>query len=216
MAKTVSEIYREYKIFPRLQDHMLRVAAIASLICDNFEETLPKENMITACLLHDMGNIIKAELTLFPDFWQPEGVEYWQKVKDEYLKKYGNEHIATEVIAKEIGISEKSFSYLQTIGFSKCRQNELDKKFDNKICNYADMRVGPHGVMPMRERQLESHKRYQGRNQDISSADTFGSFLQSAQNMENQIFVRCKIKPEDITDEAVEPIIKKLRDFVIK
>ena len=81
---------------PNLQEHMLRVAAVASLVCDNFNEPLPKDDIITACLLHDMGNIIKSDLQYFPEFIKPEGLDYWQKVKDEYIEKYSrDEHKAT-------------------------------------------------------------------------------------------------------------------------
>ena len=34
--------------------------------------------------------------------------------------------------------------------------------------------------------------------------------------MEKQIFSKCKIKPEDITDETIAPIIEELKNFVIK
>jgi hypothetical protein len=35
------------------------------------------------------------------------------------------------------------------------------------------------------------------------------------QEIEKQIFAKCKIKPEDITDASVAPIIEELRNFVI-
>ena len=41
--RKILDIYDEYKIMPNLQEHMLRVAAVASLICDNFDEVLPKK-----------------------------------------------------------------------------------------------------------------------------------------------------------------------------
>ena len=81
MTKNISEIYEEYKIMPNLREHMLRVAGAASLICDNFTEPLNKEEIISACLLHDMGNIIKFKLDYFPEFNKPEKAEYWQNVQ---------------------------------------------------------------------------------------------------------------------------------------
>jgi len=102
MTRKISEIYREYKTMPSLQEHMLRVGAVASLICDNFYESLPKEEIITACLLHDMGNIIKSQLGYFKDFPETKNLEYWKKVKDEYIEKYGkDEHVAVIIIAKK-------------------------------------------------------------------------------------------------------------------
>jgi hypothetical protein len=211
-----SDIYTEYKIMPTLQEHMLRVAAVAFLICDNFDETLPKDEMITACLLHDMGNIIKSVFEDFPEFVKPEGIEYWEKVKNDFIEKYGNDtHIATEMIAKEIGISKQTFSFLQSIGFSNATKNETGNSFGNKICNYSDMRVGPYGVLSMESRIEEAHKRYLGKNRSIVS-NNFEQLSQSLRNIERQIFVNCKIKPEDINDETIKPIILELKNFILK
>lgn len=213
--RTVTEIYTEYKIMPSLQLHMLRVAAAASLICDNYLTPLPKEDIITACLFHDMGNMIKFNSKFFPEFAEPEGFNYWENVKNEFIRKYGaNEHMATEVIVKDIDISDQAFDFLQHIGFSNAKRNDEGQVFEYKICNYADMRVGPYGVLPLPERIEEAHKRYATRVHSVVSGD-FEMFSQSLRNMEKQIFTRCKIKPEDITDSAIEPIISKLRNFVI-
>lgn len=212
----VSEIYDKYKIMPSLQLHMLRVAAVATLICDNFTEPLDRESIILGSLFHDMGNIIKFDLNVFPEFALPEGVEYWQGVKDEYVKKYNNnEHIATNIIVEEIGLSEIVCDLIRNIGFSKSTENEHSNFFARKICNYSDMRVGPLGVMLLNDRILEGNKRYQGRKKTIAS-DNFSSLAQSAQNVEKQIFEKCRIKPEDITDELVAPIIEELKSFVVK
>src|SRR3990167_10183885 len=44
MVMSVATIYKKYKIIPRLQEHMLRVAAVAPLICDNFSEQIGTEH----------------------------------------------------------------------------------------------------------------------------------------------------------------------------
>ena len=80
MAKNILEIYKEHNVMPNLQEHMLRVAAVASLICDNCTEKLNKEDIITACLLHDIGNIVQFQLSYFPEFNKPQGIEYWQGI----------------------------------------------------------------------------------------------------------------------------------------
>jgi 5'-deoxynucleotidase YfbR-like HD superfamily hydrolase len=84
-----------------LQDHQLRVAAVASIICDSFDFLINKEKIIKVCLLHDMGNIIKFQLDYFPELNKPEGLEYWQNVQKEFIAKYGpNEHNATMKIMR--------------------------------------------------------------------------------------------------------------------
>ena len=48
---------------PSLQLHMYRVTAVASRIVDNWKgQNLDKKEIIIACLLHDIGNIIKFKL----------------------------------------------------------------------------------------------------------------------------------------------------------
>jgi hypothetical protein len=215
----VIDIYDKYKIMPNLREHMFRVAAVASLVCDNFDGELPKKEIITACLFHDMGNIIKVDFDspVFPkEFYGPLGIEYWQKIKSEYVEKYkGNEHIATKEIALEANLPKKIINMIDHIGFSNGTKNEIEKSYENKICNYSDMRVGPFGVLSLNERISEGNRRYTGKKHAITS-DSFESLANSLRKIEQQIFSKCKIKPEDITDEAIAPIISKLQNFVIE
>lgn len=202
---------------PNLQEHMLRVSAVASLICGNFTEPLPREEIISTCLFHDMGNVIKFDFTAFPkQFYEPEGPEYWQKVKEDYIKKYGsNEHVATEIISQEAGLPPASLAFLQDIGFSNATKNLLGGSFGSMICIYADMRVGPYGVISMEERIEEGHTRYQKREHSMAS-DNFDSLVESLRKIEAQIFSKCKIKPEDINNDTVKPVILELRNFMVK
>ena len=80
------EVYSEYKIMPTLQLHQLRVAAVARLVCDHLTHPINTRDVILACLFHDMGNIIKSNLNHFPEFCEPEGTAYWEKVKAELDK----------------------------------------------------------------------------------------------------------------------------------
>ena len=198
---------------PNLQLHQLRVAAVAKMIVENFKESLDEKSIVLACLFHDMGNIIKSDLYYFPEFLKPEGLEYWQGVKDQYIKKYGKEeHRATELIAKEIGLPSKSISSLKNIGFSNAGKNEKSDSFEDKICNYSDMRVDPYGVVAMEDRILEGRKRYSLRKHAIAE-DNFESLAKSFRNMEKQIFDKTQIKTYDITNEKIEGMIQELRNL---
>ncbi|MFA6077220.1 MAG: class I tRNA ligase family protein [Candidatus Paceibacterota bacterium] len=216
MPLSIDKIYKKYKIMLSLQNHMLRVAAVASLICDNFDEPLNKEEVVTACLLHDMGNIIKSDLSYFPEFLKPEGLEYWQSVKDEYIAKYGNnEHEATIKIIKEIGLSDQMVRLAGKIEFSLLCIHRDSDEMSIKITHYCDLRVGPHGVLSYDERMDEGKKRYEGRT-DVFAVQGREELIVCGKEMEKQIFEKCKIKPEDINDETVTPLILELRDFMIK
>ncbi len=201
---------------PNLQMHMYRVAAVAYLVCENFDQEISRDEIITTCLLHDLGNIIKSRLEYFPDFVQPEGIEFWQKVKDEYIAKYGtDENVATYEIVKELKL-DHLLPHIKSFGFAKSCTNAESSDFIKKICYYGDMRVAPLGVVSIRERMEEGINRYKGHTRVFLPDDQYEKVVVCHSQIQDQIFAHCKIKPEDINDEAVKPIIEKLKDFVIK
>lgn len=216
MARKISEIYAEYKIMPILQEHMLRVAAVASLICDNFSEPLPKNDIITACLLHDMGNILKSNFKFFPESLEPEGLKYWQKIKDDFIKKYGNsEHEATIQIMKELGVSSNAISLVDKIKFSLLCNHRDNDDMSIKTIVYSDARVDPYGVVSYDERMNEAKERYKNHKNNPGEKE-WKKLVACGKKIEKQIFAKCKIKPEDINDETVAPIVSILRNFIVK
>jgi hypothetical protein len=209
--RTVQELYSQYKILPSLQLHQLRVAAVAKKIVEHFDGALDKEAIITACLFHDMGNIIKSDLERFPDFVKPEGIEYWEEVKKDFITRYGSDdHVATDAIAKEIGFAPNILLCLANTGISKASQTEASDSFELKICEYSDMRVGPYGVLPMEERIADLRVRY-GNKKHVISSDQFEALVESLRGIEKQIFARTSIAPGDITDEGITGTIEDLR-----
>lgn len=216
MSKKITDIYTEYKIMPNLQEHMFRVAAVASLICDNFNEPLSKEDIILACLFHDMGNIIKSQLDYFPEFNKPEGIEYWQSIKKEYIKKYGeDEHKATIQIMKEFNLPDNIIYMVDQIDFLQiCIQRDGDD-INTKIVIYADGRVDPHGVVSYDERMEEGEKRYKNAKRTFSDEER-RKMIACGKDIEKQIFSKCKIRPEDVNNETIKPVISSLKDFMVK
>ena len=201
---------------PALEAHMLRVAAVASLICDNFDESISKEEILTACLLHDMGNIIKSDFKLLPEFLEPKGFGYWEKVKADYIKKYGGDsHEATLEIIKELGSFARIVVLIDQVRFRLLCSIKDDNNFSVKIISYADGRVDPHGVVSYDERMNEVKERYKGREHLFPLKDR-ERLINCGKEIEKQIFAKCKIKPEDINNETVTPIILNLRNFMIK
>ncbi len=214
--KTIQQIYSEYKILPNLQEHQLRVAAIAQILCSHMTDPVDQENIIAACLLHDMGNIIKFDLTYFPELVKPAELDYWQNVKLDYVKKFGlEEHLATELIAREIDAPKIALGYIGQIGFYKLIQNESSNSYEHKICAYADMRVGPFGVVSIEERLVDGRKRYAGRGYTITS-EHFEPLAEALRNVEKQVCDKAHLNPDDITDEKVNSLMEGLRNFTFK
>jgi 5'-deoxynucleotidase YfbR-like HD superfamily hydrolase len=213
---TVQEIYDNYKIMPTLQLHQFRVAAVGQMLCDLIPDFKETKEVVTTCLLHDMGNIIKFDLNYFPEFLEPEGLEYWQRVKDEYIQKYGNEeHFATKNIVAELVDSEKIKEYVDQVGFSKLQETKEDSSLAKKICAYSDMRVGPYGIISIEERVADGRKRYEGRKDKAIGSDRFEVQANALKELERQIFEMAVGKPDDINDILVNEKIAELKSFII-
>ncbi|MFA6258450.1 MAG: HD domain-containing protein [Candidatus Paceibacterota bacterium] len=218
--KKITEIYEKYDIMPNLKDHMLRVGAVAYLICENIEPSLlnkeEKSDIIEVCLLHDMGNIVKSDFSLLPPIKDSsKNVEYWKKKKEEYIKKYGeDDHEATMKILKEIGRRDNIIHSSDKNRFSLVCDNFNDTDFKIKIIQYSDFRVGPFGVLSFEERMEEAKERYKNRPEFLGG-DSREKLINCGLEIEKQIFLKCKIKPEDINDITVAPIIKELENFEI-
>lgn len=161
----IKDIYSKYQIPPNLQQHMLKVAGIAKLIADSWgDNTIDSKILIDACLTHDMGNLLKFDLINKVNFLGEEAknVEYWRKVKEEMAKKYGNdEHNATAIICKEIGLSAEAFWIVENWGFGNFEKVLKSDNWGYKIAVYSDHRIGPFGVVSLIDRFSEQRKRYE-------------------------------------------------------
>ena len=198
-----------------LQMHQYRVAAVAFQICDSLEINVDKDSVIKSCLLHDMGNIIKFNLSYFPEFNKPEGIEYWQDIQNQYLGKYGkDEHYATLRIAEELDVNNYIIELLNSINPLLIEVNKNGPNFDKKICIYADNRVDPSSIVSLDERSIEAKKRYENHPHYFDEESRI-FFNKNIKEIEKQIFEQSKIKPEDINNESIVPYLEKLKFFEI-
>lgn len=212
----ISEIYNQYRIIPNLQLHQLRVAAVAKQISDNMIINVDNASIVTAALLHDMGNIIKFDLNVFPDFLEPEGLEYWKKVKKSFHRDYGDdEHLAHIEIAKELKIDDKVIEIINNVGFSKSKANYENSSYENKIVAYSDMRVTPFKVVSLEERVYEGRKRYDQNTGEKSVFTEFEENYDYLKKIERQIFENNKLKPLNINDESTNQLIDILEKYEV-
>jgi len=227
--RNVRAVYTEYNIMPSLQLHQLRVAAVAKLICQGFsseggsasggQKPVDERVVVLACLFHDMGNIIKSDLKYFPEFIEPKGLKYWEKVKREFISKFGPKpHEANVAIAEKIGLPDASVVLIDSISFSKLAEVVADDSHERKIMQYADLRVGPHGILPLTDRIAEGRKRYNTTRTERSyyeSDEGFGGLARAAEELEKQVFAGMRLKPEDVTDTSIAQLIEELWEYTV-
>lgn len=193
---------------PDLKMHQLRVAAVAKQIIESIDIKVDSNKLLTACLLHDMGNIIKSDFNppLFP--MTDEEIIFWTEIKQSFIKKYGTDtHTATTSIAKELKIDNDIIDLIEHNDFKYiCEIAELES-LEKKILKYSDLRVGLYGVLSLNERINDIINRYSGL--------LTGDRQDCAENIEKEIFSHSNIKPEDINDESISKIIEELKQFEI-
>jgi hypothetical protein len=211
----IDDIYKEYRIIPNLQEHQFRVAGVAMQICESLDISVDKDSILKACLVHDLGNIIKFQLDYFPEFVQDEGLEYWQSVQKEFIEKYGdNEHEGTLKILAELNFSKTIIDIVSIVGYPYIKEVLDCDDFNKKIVTYSDFRVGPHGVLSIDERAADGKKRYEGRKNDVTDEERKNRH-QYIKDIEKQIFSHSSITPEDINDISIAKNIEILKNFEI-
>lgn len=209
---TITDIYNYYHIMPTLRQHQLRVAAVGVYIARHSTHDVSETDIATALLLHDMGNIIKFDFRIFPDFCNPEGAPYWERIQRAFRLRYGhNEHHAHLEIARELGMPEHIIHYIDAVGFSMMNDTHTSDSFEQKICAYADQRVGPFGVISLKERLHEGRIRY-----NITEEEARYDLVESVLAIEHDIFSAMDVSPDAISDEAIADIMRELEDFVIE
>lgn len=201
----VQQIYNQYRISPNLQKHMLRVTGLCQMILENWQgERLDKNSVITACLFHDMANVIKFNLNK-PSLFKEEGeqIEYWKKVQKEYIKKYGNDvHKATLIIGKEIGLSEKVLKIIKNLECDNTQKLLKEQNLESLIPIYCDMRIGPFGIMTLEERINNLKTR--------NNTHDFSEIIKSAVLLEKILQTKILININNINDKQLNERFVKL------
>lgn len=152
---SVKQVYKQYLIPPNLQKHMLRVAALSAILAENWTgKEFDKEALVVACVFHDMANIIKFKFGK-PSLFKEEAAqaEYWKKVQQDTIKKYGNNvHLATFQICQEIGLPKNVLDIINKLEWDDTLKILDQQNYEVAIAIYCDMRMGPHGIMPLKDR----------------------------------------------------------------
>ena len=215
IIRSIHQIYDRFKILPNLRLHMIRTAAVAELICDNWKgPKINKADVVAVCLIHDIGNIGKIDFDndLNPDLMGDEitRLGYWRKVREEIISKYGmDDHKATMRMCGELGINKRVKFLLDNKMFIRNDFTFESDDWELKICAYADQRVGPFGVISLKARFEDAKERYSNKQEHSLVHPKVESFVDCAFKIEKQILSNLSIIAGDMDDESVKPYLKK-------
>jgi hypothetical protein len=205
----IRDLYQEFEIMPQLETHMLRVAGVGQMVAKNWAVPCDTEFITNLCLVHDLGNIVKFDLSeKFNQnkFGMIENIGKWREVQKKYIQKYGeNAQTATINILTEAKLEQYVEPLIkeEELYFAEAVPTELDQaNLASVILMYADCRVTPGGVCSYRERIDDLRERYGG-----VKTETWYDWTYS---FEKWMQENTKIDLNSITEEAVKPLFDEL------
>lgn len=208
----IEEIYKKYRINKGLREHMVRVAAVAELVCEHSLLSIDRTVAVSACLLHDMGNLIKVKFEAAPELFEPEGVGYWQEVQAEMIELYGDVGSATRAIVSDIAPLDTIEETIEHASLNKMMDIAQSGTLEARLLEYADMRVALRGIVSMHERFNDIRARYVPAHHTGEYIDELEA---AAASIEAELFAGASITPAGITEESTASIQEKLLDFDI-
>lgn len=212
--RSTTSIYEQYRIPPNLQDHMLAVAGVGRIIAQALPlESVDVTRVTQTLLLHDLGNIIKYDLTK-PELFGNEpsdtaSLALFAALQTEFQERYGtNPELATAIIMRELGIAADVIVLLEQLDMRRLREVLTHGSWEEKIVLYADQRVSPYGVVSMDERIADVLVRYPHLHDVITAG------LENCRVLENQLAGEMGWHPSEITPDQVHTHFAELRQFV--
>ena len=215
--RTIQEVYRTYYVPRNLQLHMLRVASVAMQILHYWVGPgINERRILRVLLLHDIGNIVKMELT--EEDAKSLGVDLAVLVhkKKEFINRYGtDDHVVSLEIARQLGLTETELDLMAAKVFINNENIMASTNYEVKISAYADQRVAPNGVLPLMERLLEAKRRYKNKPGTSMNNPRTDLLIQCAEEIERQVQKYCVLPLNEITSESIHHLMVYLENYKI-
>ncbi len=195
----VNEVYQNYQTPKSLQEHMLRVASLASILLDNWTGTsLDKDAIINACTIHDIAKPMTFDLAKQAQFGMSESdIEKLRLFQIEIKAKYGEqEHQATIGICKAVGCDAHTVQFVNNLEWKYIPRLFQEQDTASLIPIYCDMRIGPKGILPLQVRLEELKKRVNG--------DDYEDNVKNGNAAEQEIIKNVQVDVNSITTEQLD------------
>jgi hypothetical protein len=202
---TIDEIYQRFSVPQNLAEHMFRVFGVVSIISKNWTgDSLDWSLLKKLTLLHDLGNIVKFNLT-----GDELSLKDTQKMM---IDKYGaDDHEATGKMIKELGFDDVSVDIIQSKSFGNSVAIAKSSNYLLKILYYADMRVLPTGVGTLEERLSDVRNRMP----KYTSRPDFEDLINASREIEKQIQEKIGILLSSINNESITSFISEASNYDI-
>ena len=212
--KKIKDLYLEFKIPKNLQRHMLRVACVGKYIAEDWKNTIDQKSITETLLLHDLGNLLKFDFTNGLDLLDEDerNAAYWLEVQSELKSKYSSdEHEATQMMAKEAGVSKRVLFLLNNMGSSNLHKTLKTDDWELKICSYSDFRVSPYGFITVEERFKDILQRYENRDHVLANKEKTLEKMNYCLELEKQLQPHVKVNLKLLPEKQLENLSQEMK-----
>jgi hypothetical protein len=163
---------------------MLRVAALARVILDNWNgQKIDDQSVVTCAMYHDIAKPVNFDIEKQRQYVTTE--EEFNEVKraiNDMINRYGTEeHVAAIKIFQEIGSSEEAIRLINNLEWIYLPRLLNENDIPSLLVNYCDMRIGPKGILPiaMRFSDLKERAPFEGIDEIAKLTPKLESLIQS-------------------------------------
>ena len=217
IRRNIKGIYDRFLILPNLRLHMYRTAAVAEMMCDNWKgAAINKQDIAAACLLHDIGNIVKFDLgekrSIALLGRSAKNLKYWLRVKKDTMRRYGrSDNEATHNMLVALRANRKVQLIISRMAHVFRDYKRSSSDYELLLCEYADCRTAPYGIASVTERFADFAERY--KRSSIAANRTRVKFVISKLgkmlDFEKMLFTHMRIMPEQVNDRSIKPYLEK-------
>lgn len=197
---TISDVYKKFVTPPNLQKHLLLVTHVAMYISQKFkDQNIDINKLRVAALLHDLANIVKFDFVKHPEFLGEEqpNINYWIDQQKQVIDQYGDDdHSATNKMLDEIGVSDEIKNIILSKAFGNATEVNNSQSWEAKILLYSDLRVGPFGMISLKERIDDIVSRLE----KYRNRPDLPDLVSACQNIEKQILKITGINIEKLSE----------------
>lgn len=211
---TIAQVYQRFNNNQGLQEHQLRVGAIAKTICEHSSQELDETNIVAAALMHDLGNILKFKFDNddFAALVEPEGVAYWKQRQAEVELEYGAKaDEATIAMVAKLELEPEIARVIERAHLEYTDQIIEEDDVSSQVLLYADMRVGPHAITTLEGRIEDIGKRYAHR----FTTEYLEELYTKLNAIEVALFTNASITPDDISEKSTKSLQKELLNWEV-
>ena len=215
---TPRQIFVQFEIHSVLQTHLLRVTSLMDFLVQHWQgPNLNRQLLLETMLLHDLGNLIKFDLrpNAFVKLMKSSELPRYRALQAQWQAQYGFDvDEVTSRLIRQLPLHHQAQIIDLIMNHAEGTTNAVvtSDNWTQKLCDYTDFRVGPHGLLTLAERFTDLTVRYRDRRDNWQDTDQIQRHLELFQTLESQLQTHLSCDLATLTGTQLEPIDRWL-DF---